>query len=75
MACIGEDHFVPLKKECPYKNNCKSSPFKCKDCKNDPDNEDHYFPKPWTTDPIPTIPWPDTNPWSVTYYCGTNERH
>jgi len=54
-----EDHYVPMKKKCPYKGNCKSYPGMCGTCKNNPDNEDHYYPKRWH-------PWIEPyNPWSV----------
>lgn len=76
-----EDHYLSLKRECPYKNSCKSSPFKCSSCKHNPVNDDHYLPKPWNPNPwSPGIePWPNTTPWKPIwrpieppkYYCVT----
>lgn len=68
-----EDYYIPLKKECPHKDDCKSHPMRCGSCKNNPENEDHYKPLPF--DPNhwiePKFPFPDRYPryWCQESYC------
>lgn len=48
--------------DCPFKGQCKSFPWKCHECRNSKNDEDHFEPKPnkvtWETHRAPSSPPP-----------------